>query len=71
MILLSLIVPILVLLSIIAVKIIRGRALPDVYYTPLDYITGQSEVEFHEEKEDHEEDDDQGEGKRRSKQKVQ
>lgn len=41
--------------------------MPELYYTPLDYITGQSQVEFHEEKEEREEEDDQGEGKMRAK----
>ncbi|WP_442603822.1 DUF3951 domain-containing protein [Paenibacillus sp. KN14-4R] len=62
---LSLIIPILALLLIISVKIIKGKKLPDSNYTPFDYITGQTTVEFHEEKEAKEENDDQGDDKDR------
>lgn len=47
---LSLIVPIIVLLLIITLKIIKGKQIPNSDYTPLDYITGQTPIEFHEEK---------------------
>ncbi|MCG7407304.1 DUF3951 domain-containing protein [Paenibacillus sp. ACRRX] len=60
---LSLIVPIIAILVIISLKIIRGRALPSNDYTPFDYITGQSSVEFHEEKQEKEEEDDEGDDK--------
>ncbi|WP_314591352.1 DUF3951 domain-containing protein [Paenibacillus terrigena] len=62
-IILSLIIPILVLLGMITVKMIRRKELPSSNYTPFDYITGQSTVEFHIEKEEHEEQDDQGDDK--------
>lgn len=65
--LLSLIVPILVLLGIISSKIIAGKGLPDNNYTPFDYITSQSSVEFHEEKQEKEEDDDQGDDKEKNR----
>ena len=35
----------------------------EVHYTPFDYITAQSSVEFHDEKEDHEEQDGHGDDK--------
>ncbi|BFH14667.1 DUF3951 domain-containing protein [Paenibacillus melissococcoides] len=65
--LLSLIVPVLALLGIISAKIIAGKALPDSNYTPFDNITGQSEVEFHEEKQEKEEDDDLGDDKEKNR----
>ncbi|MCR8641876.1 DUF3951 domain-containing protein [Paenibacillus sp. N1-5-1-14] len=62
---LSLIVPILALLLIISIKIVKGKKLPESNYTPFDYITGQTTVEFHEQKEAKEENDDQGDDKDR------
>jgi Protein of unknown function (DUF3951) len=58
---LSIIVPLLLLLGIIITKMIKGKQIPNSNYTPFDYITGQTPVEFHEEKEDKEEQDDEGE----------
>ncbi|AWB44558.1 DUF3951 domain-containing protein [Paenibacillus sp. CAA11] len=49
-----------VLIGLIVFKMIRKKRIPDIYYTPFDYITGQSTIEFHEEKEDEEQDNDQG-----------
>lgn len=69
--LLSLIVPILALLGIISFKIIAGKGLPYNNYTPFDYITGQSSVEFHEEKQEKEEDDDQGDDKEKNRRRPQ
>jgi hypothetical protein len=60
---LSLIVPILVLLLIITFKMIAGKKIPNSDYTPFDYITGQTPVEFHEEKKEKEQKDDQGDDK--------
>lgn len=60
---LSLIVPIIVLLLIITLKIIKGKQIPNSDYTPLDYITGQTPIEFHEEKKEKEHKDDQGDDK--------
>ena len=51
------------ILGFTVTKIIVTKKLPDNLYTPFDYITGQTDVEFHEEKEARAEDDDQGEGK--------
>ncbi|AQR76986.1 hypothetical protein BXP28_06030 [Paenibacillus larvae subsp. larvae] len=45
-----------VLIAVITFKIIKNKELPSNSYTPFDYITGQSNVEFHEEKEEKEED---------------
>jgi hypothetical protein len=50
-------------LGIIAVKILRRRQLPTSHYTPFDYITGHTTVEFHEEREEKEDEDDQGDDK--------
>ncbi len=61
--LLSITLPIVLLLGIIIVKLIKNKQLPDSRYTPFDFITGQTNVEFHEEKEAVQEEDDQGEGK--------
>lgn len=52
-----------VLLGIIIIKMISKRELPTSHYTQFDNITGQSSVEFHEEKEEHEDKDDQGDDK--------
>lgn len=60
---LSLIIPILLLLGIIAMKMIRMKEIPDSRYTPFDYIMGQTTVEFQDQKEDKEEQDDQGDDK--------
>ena len=60
---LSLIVPILVLLGIVISKMIRLKEIPDSRYTPFDYITGQTTVEFQEQKEEKEEQNDQGDDK--------
>ncbi|MCM3236183.1 DUF3951 domain-containing protein [Heyndrickxia oleronia] len=40
------------LIGFIIFKIIKNRMLPNNSYTPFDYITAQSTVEFHEEKEE-------------------
>ncbi|MGM1047995.1 MAG: DUF3951 domain-containing protein [Bacillota bacterium] len=63
LIILSLIAPILVILAIISVKIIRGRALPSNDYTPFDNIMGQTSVAFHDEKQEKEENEDEGDDK--------
>lgn len=67
---LSLIVPIIGLLGIIVVKMIKNKQLPDSRYTPFDYITGQSNVQFHEEKEAKQEEDDQGDDKNKNRKKL-
>ncbi|MEC1375808.1 DUF3951 domain-containing protein [Heyndrickxia oleronia] len=40
------------LIGFIIFKIVKNRMLPNHSYTPFDYITAQSTVEFHEEKEE-------------------
>ncbi|SCW72679.1 Protein of unknown function [Paenibacillus tianmuensis] len=60
---LSLIVPIIVLLTIIMYKMIVGEAIPNSDYTPIDHITGNTPIEFHEEKQEKEEKDEQGDDK--------
>lgn len=60
---LSLIVPIIVLLTIIICKMIAGKAIPSSDYTPFDQITGNTPIEFHEEKQEKEEKDEQGDDK--------
>lgn len=52
-----------ILIAIVSSKMIAKKAIPDSYYTPFDYITAQTSVEFHEEKEDKEEEDEQGDDK--------
>ncbi len=47
----------------VVIKMIKNREIPDSLYTPFDYITGQTTVEFHEEKEVTKEEDDQGDDK--------
>lgn len=55
--------PIFILLAIIVAKMFKLKALPDSRYTPFDYATGQTNVEFHEEKEEKEDEDEQGDDK--------
>ncbi|ETT49307.1 MULTISPECIES: DUF3951 domain-containing protein [Paenibacillus] len=50
-------------LGIIIVKVILTRKLPNNNYTPFDYITAQSPVEFHDEKKEIEENADHGDDK--------
>lgn len=50
-------------LGIIFVKVILTRKLPSNNYTPFDYITAQSPVEFHDEKKEIEENADHGDDK--------
>ena len=58
-ILLLIIVPVIM----ITVKTIRKRKLPSNYYTPFDYISAQTNAEFHEEKEETKEDNENGDKK--------
>ncbi|MCD9023974.1 DUF3951 domain-containing protein [Cohnella silvisoli] len=59
-----------VLLGIVISKMIRKKELPNSHYTPFDYITGHSPVEFHEEKQEHEDEDDQGDDKNKNRYKL-
>lgn len=52
-----------ILIALIVVKMITKNELPSSNYTPFDYITGQTNIEFHEEKEEKVEEDDQGDDK--------
>lgn len=61
--LLGLITPIFVLVIYIMTKTLIKKEIPDSRYNPFDYITGQSRVEFQEQKEQKEEKDDQGDDK--------
>ncbi|NQX67082.1 DUF3951 domain-containing protein [Paenibacillus alba] len=45
------------------VKTLIKKEIPDSRYNPFDYITGQSRIEFQEQKEEKEEADDQGDDK--------
>lgn len=54
---------IIALVVIITIKMVKQKQLPNSYYTPFDYITGHSPVEFQEQKIDKEEDDEQGDDK--------
>ncbi|WP_235206661.1 DUF3951 domain-containing protein [Paenibacillus tyrfis] len=67
---LSLIVPIIVLLTIIICKMIAGKAIPNSDYTPFDQITGNTPIEFHEEKQEKEEKDEQGDDKDKNRRKA-
>ncbi|HLQ73180.1 MAG TPA: DUF3951 domain-containing protein [Bacillota bacterium] len=40
---------IIILICIVVYKVLSGKGVPDNSYTPFDYITGQSDTEFHEE----------------------
>ncbi|UQZ37172.1 DUF3951 domain-containing protein [Paenibacillus sp. PK3_47] len=52
-----------ILLGIIIVKLLLTRKLPSNNYTPFDYITAHSLVEFHDEKKEIEENADHGDDK--------
>lgn len=58
---------IILLIGIVAIKVITKKKLPDSNYTPFDYITAQSNNEFHEEKEEKEEEADKGDDKDKMK----
>ncbi|MEH7356790.1 DUF3951 domain-containing protein [Neobacillus drentensis] len=57
------------IIGIITYKIIKSRTLPNNNYTPFDYITAQTTVEFHEEKEEKEEESKQGDDKEKNNKK--
>ncbi|OCT14987.1 DUF3951 domain-containing protein [Paenibacillus pectinilyticus] len=61
--LLGLIFPIFVLIIYIMAKTLIKKEIPDSRYNPFDYVTGQTRVEFQEQKETKEEDDSQGDDK--------
>lgn len=63
---LSLILPIIIILGIIIVKMIVGKALPDSRYTPVDQITGGTPIVFQEQKKEKEVEDDQGDDKEKN-----
>ncbi len=58
--LLALITPVFVLVIYIMTKTLIKKEIPDSRYNPFDYITGQTRVEFQEQKEEKEENTDQG-----------
>ncbi|WP_337104202.1 DUF3951 domain-containing protein [Paenibacillus sp. YIM B09110] len=53
-------------LGIVIVKMLLKRGLPSNNYTPFDYITAHSLVEFHDEKQEKEEDEDHGDDKNKN-----
>lgn len=59
---------IILLIGIVVIKVMTKKKLPDSSYTPFDYITAQSNIEFHEEKEEKEEAD-KGDDKDKMKEK--
>ena len=61
--LLGLIAPVFVLVIYIMAKTLIKKEIPDSRYNPFDYITGQTRVEFQEQKEEKEENADQGDDK--------
>jgi len=67
LVLLSVLGPIFILLGIIVSKMVALKELPDSRYTPFDHITGQTSVEFHEEKDEEEEEAGQGDDKNKNK----
>ncbi|NEW04555.1 DUF3951 domain-containing protein [Paenibacillus sp. SYP-B3998] len=60
---LALIGPVFILIIYIMAKTLIKKEIPDNRYNPFDYITGQTRIEFQEQKEQKEEDDDQGDDK--------
>lgn len=64
---LGLVGPIFILIGLVVAKMIAGKALPSSEYTPFDHITGQTSVEFQEQKQEKEEDDEQGDDKDKHK----
>jgi hypothetical protein len=58
------------LICLIAIKVITKKKLSDYNYTPFDYITAHTNIEFHEEKEEKEEDDDQGDDKNKNERNI-
>ncbi|UOQ49830.1 DUF3951 domain-containing protein [Gracilibacillus caseinilyticus] len=52
------IVFVILVVSITIFKMVSGKRLPDNSYTPYDHITGQTDIDFHDEKKDGEEEDD-------------
>ncbi|MCR8634153.1 DUF3951 domain-containing protein [Paenibacillus radicis (ex Xue et al. 2023)] len=61
--LLSLIAPVFILIIYIMTKTIIKNKIPDSRYNPFDYITGQTNVQFQEQKEEKEEEDEHGDDK--------
>lgn len=61
--LLGLITPIFVLVIYIMTKTLIKNEIPDSRYNPFDYITGQTQAPFQEQKGQKEEKDDQGDDK--------
>lgn len=51
-------------------KVMVKKKSVSLFYTPFDQVTGQTSVEFHEEKEVLAEDDDQGDDKDKNKDKI-
>lgn len=53
-------------LAIIIIRMLLKRGLPSNNYTPFDYITAHSHVEFHDEKQEKEENEDHGDDKNKN-----
>lgn len=53
-------------IGFVVIKVIVKRKLPSNNYTPFDYITAQSNVEFHDEKQEQEDNEDQGDDKNKN-----
>ncbi|TXK79325.1 DUF3951 domain-containing protein [Paenibacillus sp. N3.4] len=64
--LLGFIAPVFVLVIYIMTKTLIKKEIPDSRYNPFDYVTGQTRIEFQEQKEQKEEDDDQGDDKNKN-----
>jgi Protein of unknown function (DUF3951) len=61
-------VSIVILIILVVYKMAATRIIPSNYYTPFDYISSQTTVEFHEEKEEEEQVDGQGDDKEKNNQ---
>ena len=55
------------LIVLVVYRMVFKKSIPDNLYTPFDYITSQTTVEFHEEKEEKEEEAEQGDKKSKNK----
>lgn len=53
-------------LAIIIIRMLLKRGLPSNNYTPFDYITAHSNVEFHDEKQEIDENEDHGDDKNKN-----
>ncbi|MFB9326227.1 DUF3951 domain-containing protein [Paenibacillus aurantiacus] len=60
---------IMLLLGAVLIQALRNRRWPSNDYTPFDYITAQSKIEFHDVEQDNDDDDDHGDDKNKNEMK--